>query len=368
MHLLLTLQVLPSGFGTDKIKKIFSLSQAEGLGITEGDAVFGVLWYHISEAYRANPALVLWVSIQPVPVDWGLHDFVEVHEVQTFSEGEIRQVAVFAEGESYSVGHITAIQAQIDSLRGVNMPLQAIYAADFSATNAAGLAAVDLRSQSDRYVSVCLGEDGAGVGAALAVTKTYSITCIGLELGVMSVAKVNESIGDPNKFPLSNGVEMAQANLATGENIRDIDANILDNLFDAGWTIPRKFVGDAQTYFAGQPTCVALNDDFAFQNLGRTMDKCERGVRIFLDKTLNTQFQINNDGTLSAVGVSFFQDKTEQPLDAMLAAGEISQRKVTIDDTQKPLENDEIVVSFSIIPTGTVRLITVNSGFTSSIA
>ena len=48
---------LPSGFSTsDRIKQIFSVAEAEALGIVEGTAAHAVEWYHINEFFQKQPS------------------------------------------------------------------------------------------------------------------------------------------------------------------------------------------------------------------------------------------------------------------------------------------------------------------------
>ena len=55
---------LPSGFATsDRIKTVFQIEDAEALGIIEGSAVHGVLWYHINEYFVAQPQGELFVGL-----------------------------------------------------------------------------------------------------------------------------------------------------------------------------------------------------------------------------------------------------------------------------------------------------------------
>ena len=55
---------LPSGFTTtDRIKQVFSIAEAEALGITKGSATNGVLWYHINEYFRVQASGQLYIGI-----------------------------------------------------------------------------------------------------------------------------------------------------------------------------------------------------------------------------------------------------------------------------------------------------------------
>ena len=55
---------LPSGFGaSDRIKEVFSTEEAEALGIVEGSALHGALWYHIDEYFKRQPDGDLFIGL-----------------------------------------------------------------------------------------------------------------------------------------------------------------------------------------------------------------------------------------------------------------------------------------------------------------
>ena len=55
---------LPSGFATDdRIKKVFSVEEAEALGIVEGGANTAVLWYHINQYFAKQPKGELFINL-----------------------------------------------------------------------------------------------------------------------------------------------------------------------------------------------------------------------------------------------------------------------------------------------------------------
>lgn len=81
---------LPSGFSTsDRIKQVFSLAEAEALGIVEGTAAHAVEWYHIREFFQKQPSGELWIGYFAVPS--GTPTFTDVATLQSTALGELRQ-------------------------------------------------------------------------------------------------------------------------------------------------------------------------------------------------------------------------------------------------------------------------------------
>ena len=58
----------PAGFATVSNQKVFSIEEAETLGIIEG-GTFAVDWYHINEFFRANQDGQLWIAKFPSTSD-----------------------------------------------------------------------------------------------------------------------------------------------------------------------------------------------------------------------------------------------------------------------------------------------------------
>ena len=77
---------LPSGFSpTDRIKQVFSLQEAEQLGLASGSATTGLTWYHVSEYFRIQPQGNLFIGLfDSVSIDYSV-----IETVQKFSDGKI---------------------------------------------------------------------------------------------------------------------------------------------------------------------------------------------------------------------------------------------------------------------------------------
>ena len=357
---------LPTGFGTDKIKQVFSIDEAEALGVTSDDAVFKFAHYHVSEFFRMNPKGVLWLMVEPVPAVPASRTWSEITEIQNFSEGLIRQVGIFDDVAAFDSADLTKIQVVIVALQTDKQPLSVVLGSDISGT--ADLSALsDLRALVAPNVSVCIAESGSVVAQALVTESSKSLTSVGNCLGTISLAQVNEDIAWPKKFRIDNGEEMAIALIANGDNIRDLSSGLLDSIHDKGYIIPRKFVGSAFTYYTDSPTAVAVTSDFAYIENNRTIDKAIRGLRIGVQPELNSPLKVNSDGTLSDETIAIFIDLSKKPLQDMQNSNEISAFSVVIDSAQDVLASSELVISVLVVPYGTARQIKFNIGFSKSV-
>ena len=361
---------LPSGFGAgnNRVKKVYSLEDAELLGIAEGSVNHDVAWYHISEYFRGNPEGELWIGYFAVP--GGAYDFTEIVTMVNLANGEIRQLGIYADDNTFAGADVTLIQGQITICDAAGKPLSVIYAPNFAAIAAVtGWTAIaDLRALDARKVSVIIGEDGGAAGAALAASKAYSITALGACLGLVSRSFVQESVGNPARFNASNGTELEVPAMANGDLVSALSDTTLGALVDKGYTILRKYVPKISgTYFERMPTATPSTDDFAFFEYNRVVDKAIRGVQAAMVPQLNGVLATKADGSLRDDTVTFYQDLAQAPLDLMAASGEISAAVATIDPSQDVLGTSQLIIAISIVPLGIANEIIINIGLTTSL-
>jgi len=361
---------LPSGWSADGAKKVFTLEEAEALGILSTVSAVAILHYHVSEYFRINPVGELWIGIYGVPA--GAYDWAEITSLMDASAGEIRQMAVHTNDLAYVASQVTAIQAVVAAMYPKGYRFSVLYAPDFTAETLSTIA--DLRALNAPAVAVCLGEDGGGVGAALAVTNSFSTTCVGAMLGAVSKAKVQQSIGNPSNFDISDGSELEVLALAEGTLLSAISDTLLGALKDKGYTVVRKYTPRlGGSFFERVPTCVAATNDFAWLEYVRTIDKAARGVEAILMPTIQAGVKLNGDGTLTNEVLGYYKDLAGQVLVQMMADGEISgspsdiKNMVLIDPSQKILATSTLVITIKIIPIGITEFITLNIGLTTSV-
>lgn len=336
-----------------------TLTQPTG-GVASKQAVW---YYHINEYFRIQPKGSLYVGFYAVPATY---DFVEIQSMQSFATGKIRQIAVYKDSAAFASGDLTAIQAVCTTLDGLHQPLSALYGADISAvTDLTTLA--DLAALTANKVSVVISQDGAAHGSYLYQTVGKSITNLGALLGAVSLAKVSEDIGWPNKFNISNGIECDTIAFANGTMVNTVSQSTLNTLDNRKYIFLVKYVGLSGSYFNDSNCAVANTSDYAYIENNRTIDKAIRGVYSSLISYINSPLTLNSDGTLTDPTVAFFESQSGVNLDQMVRDNELSAFDVVIDPTQNVLSTSNLTVTVKLVPIGVARQITVNIGFTTTL-
>lgn len=354
---------LPSGFtATDRIKLVGSLESAEDLGIRSDASawIIKALHYHLSEAFRINPGLELYIALCKTPPE--IYDYKELKVMQNFADGRIRQAAVYAPGKTLSAEDVTALQGVATQLNEQFMPLSILFAPNITgATNLTAMSGI-----GNSNASVLIGQDGGGIAGALYADtqKAGSVSMAGLALGALSKASVHESIAWVQKFPL--GVD--EPALADGELIKNIDKAVLDELDKKRFLFMIKQVGLSGAYFNDSHTMDVATSDYAYIEAQRTMDKAIRGIRTYLLPHLSSPIYVDpQTGKIDPGTSKFLEAVAGTALEAMEAAGELSGYKVEIDPDQNVLATSEVEFVIKKVQVGVMRKIKVKIGYTTKL-
>jgi|TARA_R110001606_G_scaffold8699_7_gene38236 hypothetical protein len=353
---------LPSGFSaSDRIKTVFSLEEAEALGIVEGTAAHAVEWYHISQFFEKQPSGQLSIGYFAVPA--GTPSFLEVKTLQDALIGEIRQMAVYFINSAYSATQVTAIQSRVTELQAEYKFLNVLYGADISGVSDLSTLAT-LRTLTAPNVSVCIGQDGNGKGAALYASKSYSITDLGAKLGAVAAANVNESISYIENFPMvTDGTEFDVVAFANGNAFLTTSVAQREALDDKGYLFLVKEIGLTGTFNNDSYTSVATTSDLATIENNRTIDKAKRLLRFFILPKLGSPLRVNTDGTLRPDTVATFKALAEKGLGQMETDRELSAYEVIINAAQNVVSTSKLELTVKIVPVGVAREIVINIGF-----
>jgi hypothetical protein len=353
---------LPTGFATDdRIKIIFSLSEFEALGAIEGSTAHGAEWYHVREFFQKQPQGQLFVGYFAVPTTPA--DFLEVQTVQNFALGTIRQVGVYYKEAAFSDAQVTALQAVATALKADKKPLSILYGPDISGTaNVSSLS--DQRALAAPSVSVCIGQDGNGKGAALFIARSYSITDLGAKLGAVSAANVNESISYEEKFPMvTDGTEFDVAHFSNGQNVSLLATSAIEAVDNKGYIFLIKEVGFSNTFNNDSYSSAPITNDLATIENNRTIDKATRNLRTFITPKLGGPLRVNADGTLREDVIKTFKSLGNKALSSMESDGELSAYEVIINSAQNVVATSTLAITAKLVPVGVTREIIINLGF-----
>lgn len=356
---------LPAGFGSDEIKQITDIYDAEAKGITSSASAYKILHYHINEFFTQNPGATLYVQIIAEPAV-GSPDFEEIKELQAFAGGKIRQVGVFTDN-TFATSQVTLLQGVADDLEDDHMPLSILFTGDFHAVSDLSTLS-DLRALAAPNVSVCFGQDGAGDGNTLYEDKDVTVGCLGAALGALSRASVSESIAFVKNFNLVHGDENDSPALGEGTLVKDLTTTVLNGINTKGYIFMKKFVGLTGSYFNDNHTCDTVTSDYAYIDNVRIIDKAIRNIRTYLLPELNGKLQLDpDDGTLSVPTIKYFEALAKRPLAQMQNEGDLSGYDVHIDPDQDVLSTSTLDIQVSLVINGVARNITVDIGFATSV-
>jgi hypothetical protein len=357
---------LPSGFSTtDRNKSVYSLEQAETLGIAQGSANHAFEWYQIQQFFNQNPNGKLWISCQVLT---GMTTtFTEIDDLQKHANGEIRQIGV-CDLSGSSVVRIgtdlvpTTIQTVVNGLKSDDMSLNVLIGFDDSGltdlTDYLDGAALDKEN-----ISVVIGADSSNVGQALETSSSKSVPAVGAVLGVISSSAVNESIGWVGKFDMAKDAELSIPKLTSGELLKTITSAAELVLNNRGYIFLKTHTGTNGTFANFGRTFGVQSGDFSTIENNRTMDKAIRNVRTFMLPNLNSPLVLNGDGTLTQNTIAVFENACQRALDGMVRDSEVSAYSVKIDPAQPVLSTSNLIIAVAIVPVGVAATITTNIGF-----
>lgn len=353
--IVLTLVSKPAAWGLAVGKKYVSAEEAEQDGITADSADYGLLYYFMKEYFRMSGPSELYVCQET-----GL----TVANFLDLTKGDVRQIFW------YATVAFAGIAAKVGALKTFGDGLDAEFAPAVILTNikdestAVSGSVLDLRTLEADNVSVIIGGDGSGAGAALADDLSIKyVPAGGTILGVLSRAAVHENPGWVGKFPLADKTEFVDAVLCDGAKVRAVAASVLNAINEKGYVFCRNIQGVGGSYVNDSHTCAPIESDFRYIEANRTIQKAKREIRTSLLPDLNSPLTVLADGTLSPDTTKYFENKAARPLALMQNAGEISEYSVLVDPEQDVLTQSILKIQVKIVPRGVARNIVVNIGY-----
>lgn len=357
---------IPAAFETEHVQPLSTIDAAEAAGIKEDAASWGVrvLHYQLSELYRINPAVSLYVAIFEKP-QGGSQTFAEIKTVQNFAAGRIRQIGVWCGDRTLSGDDLTALQGVADALAEEEAELSIVYAPKVSTLSTMP---VNLAGENKSRVSVVIGQAGSGKGAELFNDKTNtgkaSVSGLGVVMGLLSSAKVHQCIAWIKEFP--TGVSLPA--FGDGTLLRDVDKALLETLDTARYLFFVTHTGQAGSYMNDSHTMDSAISDYAAIESVRSMDKAVRGIRTYVKPELGSNVYVDpSSGQLASYTVAHLETVANQALEAMERAGELSGYKVEIDPAQDVASTSLVEFVIKNVAVPVMRHIRIKIGFAKSV-
>ena len=357
---------IPEAFKTEHVQPLSTIDAAEAAGIKEDAASWGVrvLHYQLSEIYRLNPAVSLYVAIFEKPQSTS-QTFAEIKTVQNFAAGRIRQIGVWCGDRVLSGDDLTALQGVADALAEEEAELSIVYAPKVETLSTMP---VNLAGENKSRVSVVIGQAGSGKGAELFNDKTNtgkaSVSGLGVVMGLLSSAKVHQCIAWIKEFP--TGVSLPA--FGDGTLLRDVDKALLETLDTARYLFFVTHTGQAGSYMNDSHTMDSAISDYAAIESVRTMDKAVRGIRTYVKPELGSNVYVDaSSGQLASYTVAHLETVANQALEAMERAGELSGYKVEIDPAQDVASTSLVEFVIKNVAVPVMRHVRIKIGFAKSV-
>lgn len=357
---------IPDAFRTERVQALSTIDAAEAAGITADAASWAVkvLHYHLSELYRLNPAVSLYVGIFEKPQE--AQTFAELKTVQNYAAGRIRQIGVWCGDTPLSAEALTTLQGIGDALADEEAELSIVYAPKVSSVKQQ---AVNLAGANQSRVSVVIGQAGSGTGAELYKDKgnaaKASVSGLGVVLGLLSRAKVHQCIAWIKEFP--TGVSLPA--FGDGTLVRDVDKALIETLDTTGrYLFFVTHTGQAGSYMNDSHTMDSALSDYAAIESVRTMDKAVRGIRTYVKPELGGNVYVDpTTGQLASYTVAHLETVANQALEAMERDGELSGYKVEVDPAQDVASTGLVEFVIKNVAVPVMRHVRIKIGFAKSV-
>lgn len=364
--------------------KFTSLKEAEDWGIVRlwDETNLVRVWSHISDYFFINPDAEIWVQIiENQATISGTFSSTIVENFIKASQGEIRVLGVIyteepdyagnAKDDTLFLANLFNIHA--NNLRGKKMPISVILAPILFTVDAGsdwGPIVPNLRNDPSvaENVSLIVGRS-ADIAGALGIGGDYHVPDMGIFLGLISKANVNECIGWVEKFKLkfdAINFGISETAVCIGNLTEDLYPINIENVLDAyGYLFFRKYVGLTNYVVVNDSSTMAtIDSDYAYLENNRTIDKAIRLCYKALLPKVNSPILVDaTNGTLAPEVIKSFEMLCKKELEKMQTASELSGFRVIIDPNQNILSTSKLTIALRLVPTGTAREIEVFIGF-----
>lgn len=384
----------------DTVVELNRLEDAEELGITaytgktdeesgSVDFLSGIPYYHIKHFFQKNGnSGRLFVAFADCSANWNA-----LIDMQKASHGVINQFGVWTEqslwkqasdvAETYTLQIRDNLELVAESLADdYNAPAVILLNANTAkvATSSTELTSVVWSKiptciSKARYVSILLGQDSNDEISAMqtSLASCTPVGNIGAALGCLAASNVAVSIGWVQQHDLvdyfgdielgfgdATIVNNALTNPMRYDSLTSVQ---IDQLDDLGYIFLCRYSGlEGHVYFSGDQTC--SDGDYRTIARNRVINKSRRSVRTALLPYVNSPIKVDPaNGQLSAAQITVFSNLITDILTSMRDAEEISGiGSVTIPATQNILQNDRLILSYTMVPIGTAKEIKVTEG------
>jgi hypothetical protein len=362
-----------------QIVELNGVSDAEGYGLNDlYDETNKVLVYHhIKRFFKRNKSATLYLMLVSqtttlTQICDKAQPYLKTLLSSSATLGKIKQVAVCLNPLTTYTASSTAGGLDADVLTSLPKAqelaneeftlfrpvLIVVEGRQFSGTASA---ATDLRALGYANVAVVIAQDKAIADKVISSTTPYKYyAAIGDTLGMISFASVNENIGWPDRFQLTDTLDGTWMFGALSSNV-DVASyeSSYNTLHNKGYLYAITRVGVSGYFFQSAPVCNLITADLSYIENTRTINKAARLIRTAMIGSINSPIQLTAQGKMQLSKVAALEAIGKTALENnMLPAGEISSCSVYIDpDHNFITDGEQFDVEFDIVPIGVARQI-----------
>jgi hypothetical protein len=362
----------PSGLALNTAKKIYSLKDAEDVGIDAAYDTANKVHAHrnLAEFYAtAGNGAPLWIMV--VALTETMEDICDKASANKLakllldnSNNEIRLLGItrMPDGE-YAPTYVNGLDddayaalVKLDNMLADYEKLPAPVVGIIEGRDFQGVAGdlVNLReaSYNKAGILVCSSEEAADDD-----THDGSAS-VGLLLGKLAAIPVQRNAGRVK----DGALPITQAYLSDGSKVDAFSG--LGDVHDRGYITMRSFVGKTGFYFTDDPTATALTDDYSSIARRRVINKCIQIAYNTYVNEINEEILLDADGKIHPGLAKTWEGYiNNQVNEQMTREGELSSFTSVIDPDQDVTSTNKVKVVLKPQPVGYAKEIEIEIGF-----
>ena len=370
--MILSGSVAPSGLPLNTAKKIYSIKEAEDLGIDAAYDTDNVVHAHrnISEFYTEG-GNGLPLRIMVVANTETMEDICDKASVNKLGKkllddagGEIRLLGISRKPDhayvpTYTKGldddaynAVVKLNSLLGDYEALAIPVVGIIEGRDFRGDATALE--NLREASFNHVAVTVA---SGENAIVDDVHDKSAS-IGLVLGRLARDPVMRKASRKK----SGSVSVVQAYLSDGSKVDEFAA--LGDVHDRGYIAMRTFNGSTGFYFTGDPTATAETDDYKYIARRRVINKMVMlAYQVYVEE-IDDEILVGADGKIHPGLIKTWEGNINNAVkEQMLSGNEISGFTAYIDPDQNVISTNKMEVVLRAVPVGYASDIEISIGF-----
>lgn len=348
-------------------KQIFSLADAEGLGLTAAYDTTNTTNVHktIKDFYaQAGDGAELWIMIvakTTLMATMCSNASTILKKLLNDAGGRIRIAGVVRVPDgSYSPTYADQLDPDVIAAAAAAQTLANEFATAFKPVRVI-LDGRDFQGNTGTLLNLKLSTFNR-VGVVLFTNVSGSDNAaVGLVLGRLANIPVQRNIGrvKDGEIGIANAYLTGQTAL-----IESLTSTQQDQVHDKGFIFARKYAAKNGYFFNDDPTATGATDDYNMIARGRVIDKAIVIANQVYTEELLDDLDVDDNGRIDAGVIKDYQAKIESAIEAqMILEDEISGVRAVIDPKQNVLSTNKVNVQLFIRPKFYSKEIAVELGF-----